>query len=424
MAIPYIVIIALTVGYTLKRKGHGRGIYFDALSITYVLSCMYIWFFISAQGMSEHALLPGKTWYVAYKYGLINTEGMYVQFILNTIMLIPAGILIRVYSKKMLLYISVGAVFMVEVIQGALFRTFDADDLLAYLSGLFIGCLIYRCYNWKSLSGVHRFQTLGLIGIMTAIYILPFACESTREYGYVYIESPVPSMVVVDIQTDVNESMPIYKRKKESIEEKALVLSNITGITGELDMENGAAIYQDSETRLQIAKDCTWVAHWGNRSIPSESYAEQDIKQLVEDELIKYGYRTASLTLYFDADYQLYSIEAVISEKDKCGWLMGNVKIEMYSNGLIQKMYSDVAYYELIDKVDCLSVETAVKRLCNFPARKVDGCFEVFEAEIIYKLNDTGDQFRGEFLIPCWLLNGELNKEEWYEVVNAIEYAV
>lgn len=423
-AMPVIIIISLLIGCGLKRSKHSHGFYTDIFAAIYCLSLLYIWFFISAQGTIETALVPGKTWYQACRYGLINTDGMYAQFILNTVMLIPAGILCEVYGGKKSHWISLAIVFMVEIVQSMCSRAFDADDILAYSLGMTLGFLVFQIWTWNKHLVIKKICITLLSIVMLIVYIIPFALDRERSFGDICIEPPVFANMKINTNTILPGEMPVYRWCKVDADEMITELSEITGITGDIDIDNGAAIYQDSNTRLQIADDGTWLARWSYRTDFTNSYTEDEILDIVAMELNRYGYVTSSVSIIDSSDNMRYVVEVPISQSDDSRWTLGRVEVEIWNNGVITRIKSEVRTYERIATVELFSLDEAVNRYCSFPYKYLDECFEVFELDVVYEPNATGNEYMGEYLVPCLRLTGTLDGSYWEETIPVIDYGL
>lgn len=423
-AMPYIIIVSLMISHIFKRLKIGRGLYIDTLAVSYGLSLIYIWYFLSGKGMVEIALLPGKTWYMACKYGMLNTDGMYIQFLLNAIMLMPAGFLCEVYGKKKYYLIALAAMIVSEMVQGMCGHAFDADDLLAYALGMAIGGILCRMRMWKSLSMKNKAgEVLFSLGIMF-FFVLPFIFEGTRSYGYSYIEAPVFSNMVVHADVDLPDSMPVYRRQPVDIEAMIKELSEITEITGEIVPGHGIAIYAKGNTRLVVSEDGTWLAEWGYRQGSMEKLTKNEIVERVRSDLGRYGYEIHDLRVNDDAEAVYYTVEATVSTQNDLWWQKGNVIAEMYANGMMKRIYSDVALYERIGIVDIYSLDEALARYREYPNRWQKECFEVSEIEVVYQTNGTKNEMMGNYLIPCLVFKGKIDDFEYTESISLIDYGL
>lgn len=423
-AMPYIIIVSLIASHIFERLKIGRGLYIDTLAVSYVLSLIYVWYFLSGEGMMEIALLPGKTWYKACRYGMLNTDGMYIQFVLNAIMLMPAGFLCEVYGKKKYYLIALAAMIVSEMVQGMCGRAFDADDLLAYALGMAMGGILYRMRMWKGLLPKNKVrEALFSLGIMF-FFALPFIFEGMRNYGYSYIEAPVFSNMVVHDDIDLPDSMPVYRRQPVDIEAMIKELSEITGIIGEIVQGNGVAIYSKANTRLVVNEDGTWLAEWGYRQGTMENLTIDEIVEQIRSDLGRYGYEIYDLRVTDDAEEMYCAVEATVSTLNDLRWQKGKVIVEMYTNGMMKCIQSDVAVYERIGMADVYSLNEALARYRQYPNRWQKECFEVSEIEVVYQTNATRNEMMGNYLIPCLVFKGKIDDFKYTESISLIDYGL
>lgn len=424
-AAPFIVIAALATAGLLKRLGRGRNVLVDAFSMAYVMGCLFVWFFLSAGGMTEWALVPGRTWYAAWRYGLFNAGDMYMQFLLNVVMLVPGGILLAFYDSRIMKIGALPALLLVEVIQGLTGRAFDADDLLAYALGLMIGYALQRlCRRRRGMR--RRIRALGVMALIALVLAFPWGAESLKTYGYLYIDTPMPAEAALHTAIDAPGELPVYRLLREDPEEKINALSELTGITGTPEGIIHLSIFQNDGAMLRLYANGAWWAIWpAEQDDTSEKLAEEGLRSSARDVLEKLGYADSTLTEWAWQD-EAYEVSADVSMQEGERWLMGTVAMKLDARGRLLKVCSEVLSYEEIDTVRTLSAECAASRHYSYPRSEDEKMkrFDVYELEVVYRRNNTAHLGQGEFLIPCWQLKGTVDGREWTEIISMIDYGL
>lgn len=163
--------------------------------------------------MTGWAFVPGRTWYAAGRYGLLNAGDMYGQFLLNVAMLVPGGVLLAYYHSKIMKIGVLPALLLVEVMQGLTGRAFDADDLLAYALGLAIGYALQRLCGRGMRRG--RIRALSVLTVIALVLALPLGAEKLKKYGYLYIDTPMPAEATLHVTAEAPRELPVYRLCRE-----------------------------------------------------------------------------------------------------------------------------------------------------------------------------------------------------------------
>lgn len=168
-----VIVVAIRVCFLIKNKKH-IVLYRELIMLTMIIYTLMLFQVVTNQDVvswSSNNFIPFKEMF-RYKLG----SALFFKNVLgNLIMFLPFGFFVaytlRPSSKKLVILLSLMASVTIEVVQLAIGRVFDVDDIILNTLGGFLGGLIYYIVNKAKLKAPKFCQKEWFLNIVSVIIL-------------------------------------------------------------------------------------------------------------------------------------------------------------------------------------------------------------------------------------------------------------
>lgn len=170
-----VIVVAIRICYLVKNKKH-LVLYRELIMLSMIIYTLMLFQVVTNQDVvswSSNNFIPFKEMF-RYKLG----SALFFKNVLgNLIMFLPFGFYVaytlRPAGKKVVLILSLMASVTIELVQLAIGRVFDVDDIILNTMGGFLGGLIYYFLNKVKLKAPKFCQKEWFLNVVT---IIAFCC--------------------------------------------------------------------------------------------------------------------------------------------------------------------------------------------------------------------------------------------------------
>ena len=168
-----VIVVAIRMCFLIKNKKH-IVLYRELIMLTMIIYTLMLFQVVTNQDVvswSSNNFIPFKEMF-RYKIG----SALFFKNVLgNLIMFLPFGFFVaytlRPSSKKLVILLSLMASVTIEVVQLAIGRVFDVDDIILNTLGGFLGGLIYYFVNKAKLKAPKFCQQEWFLNIVSVIIL-------------------------------------------------------------------------------------------------------------------------------------------------------------------------------------------------------------------------------------------------------------
>lgn len=430
-AMPYLVCCTIILGAIVMVCTRKRPAIRTWLFMLYCIVLAYLLLMDSSCNEGNINTFPFRSLCVSFQYGINNSGTMLEQFVLNILIFVPVGFLEYMNwsdKKRIWLPLTALAVVLMELIQSRVGRVFDAEDIVANWLGIGAGALLSFCFSSK-----YRFRKRMICGFSFTLFVVVICtvligAEQQKKYGYFLInELSIPdknTITYANVRTEhhILKDMPVYQCVTIDGERVIEELKQLAGFTAPAQ-RNGKRfrVVQSNQEYIYVMEDGTWEIHWKsgyNAKGCLGAYSESQCLMMAQKWLKKLEWSDVVLVDFDMVSEETYHMSYYLSVQRDESWLLGDIAVEIDTDGMIRSLISNVRRFEEMDLVNTVNWEDALQMLCSYPTAedKIEDV-NIEEAEIEYKLDSTE-----RFLIPCWTFRGKKGADEWGNSICAIAY--